>query len=117
MTMDLPPHLRGALAELLRNSEDSRKVTIDAIGDAIGVGAVDTAQIDTMLSALEAEGRTIDAPSGQHGVANLRKVVPAAREIAKEQGRTARVPEIAERAGLSEDEVRRARLLARVMGR
>ena len=115
--MDLPPHLRTALDELLRNSEDSRRVTLDTVGDALGSLAVDATQIDAIFGALEAEGRTIEAPSGGHGVAALRKVVPAARAIAKEQGRTARVPEIAERSGLSEDEVRRALLLARVMGR
>jgi uncharacterized protein YidB (DUF937 family) len=43
--------------------------------------------------------------------------VPAARSIASATGRTARVTEIAARTGLSEDEVRRALLLARVMGR
>lgn len=115
--MDLPAPLRTALDALLASSEDSRRVTIDAIGDAIGATAADAAQIDAMLGALEAAGRTIDAPSGGHGVAALRKVVPVARAIAKERGRTARVPEIAAETGLSEDEVRRALLLARVMGR
>jgi DNA-directed RNA polymerase sigma subunit (sigma70/sigma32) len=92
-------------------------VSIDAMGDALGASAVDATQIDAILTALEGAGRKVDAPSGAHGIAALRKVVPAAKEIAKEQGRTARVPEIAERSGLSEDEVRRALLLARVMGR
>jgi len=115
--MDLPPHLREALARLIVSSEDTRRVTLDAIGDAIGTGAIDTSQIDFILGELERAGRTIDAPSGAAGVASLRKVVPAARTIAGERGRTARVAEIAERTGLSEDEVRRALLLARVMGR
>lgn len=115
--MDLPRHLREALEHLLAHSEDSRRVTIDAIGDAIGTGVVDATQIDFMLAELERAGRTIDAPSGAMGVASLRKVVPAARAIANDTGRTARVVEIAERTGLSEDEVRRALLLARVMGR
>ncbi len=115
--MDLPAHLRTALDALLANSEDSRRVTIDAIGDAVGTTAVDATQIDALLGALEAAGRTIDAPSGAQGVATLRKVVPVARAIARARGRTARVAEIAAEAGLSEDEVRRALLLARVMGR
>lgn len=113
---DLPDHLRAALDALLQRSEDSRRVAIDAIGDAIGTSAVDTTQIDTILSALEAAGRRIDAPSGAHGVANLRKVVPAARAI-RAAGRAPRVAEIAADTGLTEDEVRRALLLARVMGR
>ena len=115
--MELPAHLREALERLLLNSEDSRRVSIDTIGDALGTGAVDATQIDYLLGELERAGRTIESPSGAHGVASLRKVVPAARELAKEHGRTARVPEIAERTGLTEDEVRRALLLARVMGR
>lgn len=115
--MELPQHLRSALDTLLANSEDARKVTLDEIGDAIGTGAVDANQIDAMLTELEDKGRTIVAPSGQNGVAALMKILPAARALQKELGRTARVNEIAERTGLTVDEVRRALLLARVMAR
>jgi hypothetical protein len=115
--MELPAHLREVLARLLANSEDSRRVSLDTIGDELGTAAIDSTQIDQLLTDLEAAGRTIDPPTGASGVAALRKVGAAARALAKEHGRTARVPEIAERAGLTEDEVRRALLLARVMGR
>jgi hypothetical protein len=115
--MELPPHLREALDGLLARSEDARKVTLDEIGDAIGTGAVDANQIDFILGDLESKGRTIVAPSGQNGVAALMKILPAARALQKELGRTARVNEIAERTGLSDEEVRRALLLARVMAR
>jgi hypothetical protein len=115
--MDLPPHLRAALERLIADSEADRSVTLDAIGDAIASGAVDTAQIEHIFATLEARGRTIVAPAGGNGVANLRRVLPVARTISKEQGRTAKVSEIARAAGLTDDEVRRALLLAKVMGR
>lgn len=115
--MDLPLHLKSALDDLLRRSEDAGRVTLDEIGDAIGSGAVDTNQIDFILGELESRGRRIVAPSGQNGVSALMKILPAARKLGTELGRTARVAEIAERTGLGEDEVRRALLLARVMAR
>ncbi len=116
--MDLPPHLRDALARMLRDSEDSRRVDLDAIGDAIGVGAVDVAQIEAILDALEANGRTIGATGGgATGIAHLKRVIPAARALAGELGRAARVSEIAERAAMPEADVRHALLLAKVMGR
>lgn len=115
--MDLPPHLRTALDDLLKQSEDARKVTLDQIGEALGATAVDATQIDALLTALEDEGRTIVAPTGQNGVAALMKILPAARALGTELGRTARVNEIAERTGMTEDAVRAALLLARVMAR
>ena len=115
--MDLPPHLRTALDDLLKRSEDARKVTLDEIGDAIGVDAVDANQIDDILTALEAAGRSIVAPTGQNGVSALMKILPAARVLGTELKRTARVAEIAARTGMTEEEVRRALLLARVMAR
>ena len=107
--MTLPPHLRTALDHLLETSAEDRRVTLDAIGDAIGSGAIDTAQIEQLLNELESKGRTVVAPEGGAGVASLRKVLPAARAIASEIGRTARIGDIAARTGLSEDEVRAAR--------
>jgi len=109
------PNLQAIVDRLLAVHQD--RVELDAIGEAIGTLAIDTAGIEAILDAIEAAGRTIVAPSGGTGIAALRKVVPAARLLSKELGRTARVPEIAARAGLSEAEVRQALLLAKVMSR
>lgn len=79
--------------------------------------AIDTAGIEAILDAIEAAGRTIVAPSSGTGIAALRKVVPAARTLATELGRTARISELADRTNLTEAEVRQALLLAKVMGR
>lgn len=111
----MDPNLAAIVQRLLAVHQD--RVDLDAIGDAIGTMSIDTAGIEAILDALEAEGRTIVAPSGGTGIAALRKVIPAARTLATELGRTAHVSEIAARAGLSEAEVRQALLLARVMGR
>ncbi|MBI2389814.1 MAG: hypothetical protein HYV09_09500 [Deltaproteobacteria bacterium] len=106
--------LRAAVEGLL--ADHPERVPLDAIGDALGL-TTDTTEIEAVLDALEAAGRTIVAPEGARGVAALRKVVPAARAIARRTGRTAKVVEIAAETGLAEPEVRQALLLARVMGR
>lgn len=111
---DLPPVVRAALDTLLASGE--QEVSLDAVGDAIGAAAIDTQQIEQLLDALEAAGRKVVAPAGA-GVATLRKVIPAAKLLAKELGRTPRVSEIATRTAVSEAEVRRALLLAKVMQR
>lgn len=111
----MDPALHAVVERLLAAHPD--RIELDAIGDAIGSMPIDTAGIEAILDALEAAARTIVAPAGGAGIAALRKVVPAARGLASELKRTARVPEIAARSGLTEAEVRQALLLAKVMSR
>ncbi len=113
----IPAKLEPALAQLLADSEVSRKVTLDAVGDAIGVVPVSTDDVDALLSALEGAGRTVVGPEGARGVGNLRRVLPAARALAGKLGRPARLAELAAETGLSEEDVRNALALGRVMGR
>jgi hypothetical protein len=113
----VPPKLQPALARLLADSEASLRVTLDEVGEAAGVVAVSTDDADALLAALEAAGRVIVGPEGQRGVGNLQRVLPAARALAASLGRAPTLAELAQETGLSEDDVRHALALGRVMGR
>jgi hypothetical protein len=109
--------LRRVVDALLAASEDSRQVTLDAVGDAIGTLAVDARDVEAIFDALEAAGRRIGAPSGSHGESRLREVLVAARALRAELGRAPTAEEVAARSGLSLDAVRHALALAKVMQR
>ncbi len=112
----LPSRLVPVFERLLAQSTDTRRVTLDEIGDALGVISVSTSDVDLLLWALEEEGRAVVGPEGQRGVKNLQKVLPAARALAR-SGRPPTPQEIARETGLTEEEVRHALALGRVMGR
>ncbi|MGO9712836.1 MAG: sigma-70 domain-containing protein [Polyangiaceae bacterium] len=113
----LPPKLEPVLARLLAQSDRVRRVTLDAVGEAIGVVAVSTDDVDVLLGALEAAGCEVVGPEGARGVANLRRVLPAARALAATLGRPPTLAELSKQTGLSEEDVRHALALGRVMGR
>jgi hypothetical protein len=113
----LRQELAAVVDALLVASEDTRSVTLDEIGDAIGTKSVSTDEIELVFRTLEARGRTITGPEGGGGEERLRKVVASARSLSASQGRRATVAEIAADAGLTEIEVRHALALARVMQR
>ena len=115
--MLLPSRLGPILAKLLAASEGSREVTLDEVGEAIGVAAVSFEDVEALLGALEGAGRRVRGPEGARGVGNLRRVLPEARALATSLGRRPTLAELAARTGLSEDDVRHALALGRVMGR
>lgn len=94
-----------------------KEISLDDLGEAIGDRAASTDEIDAMISALEGKGRTVGTHSGKSGVAMLHTVLETARAVADERGRRPTHAEIAERSGLTVDEVRQALALARVMQR
>jgi hypothetical protein len=105
---------------LLADHPSGAVVPLDAVGDAIGTAGVTPDDIDRIFAALEAQGRTVGTVPGGRGEANLKKVVGAARDLRAEAGATGPRPttaNIAARAGLTEDEVRLALALLRVMQR
>lgn len=116
-SVSLRQPLRDALAVLLAASADSRAVTLDELGDALGTLAVSTDEIDAMITALEAAGRSVDSARGGHGEASLHVVLRTARELKGELGRNPSSQEISTRAGLPMDRVLHALRLAKVMAR
>ena len=113
----LPPKLSEAAAALLAQSAESKTISIDAIGEAIGLVPVSADDVEALLETLEEAGRAVIGPEGARGVGMLRLVIPAARALTATLGRKPTVLEIAQKAGVDEDEVRQALALARVMGR
>ena len=109
--------MHDALDALLAKSADSRAVTLDELGDALGTLAVSTDEIDAMITALEAEGRSVDSARGGHGEASLRVVLRTARELKGELGRNPSTLEVSERARLPMDRVLHALRLAKVIAR
>jgi len=115
--MSFRPSVQGVLSSLLAASEDSRSVSLDQIGEALGTLAVTADEIDALITALEGAGRHIESPSGAQGVERLQKVLVAARALKAELGRAPSTQEIASRSGLSLEAVGHALALAKVMQR
>jgi Sigma-70 region 3 len=102
---------------LLATSAKSREIALDAIGEAIGARAVTPVEIELLIETLEAAGRTITGPRGGEGEARLQQVVAAVRVLRPALGRAPTPAEIATQAGLSEQDVRHALALLKVMQR
>lgn len=115
--MALRPELAAIVQTLLASSKDSREVTLDAIGEAIGTRAVSSPEIDAMIGALEIKGRKVTGPRGGDGEVQLKAVVAAARELTPVLGRKPTAAEIATHAGLSAEQVRHALDLLTIMQR
>ena len=111
------PEVRAVIHALLAASEDSRRVPLDAIGDALGAQAFTQAEIERVVDALEAAGRAVIGPAPGALASDLRAVLVAARAFAGRTGRNATVDELAAETGLPADAVRAALGLARVLGR
>lgn len=115
------PALRRELAlvlnALLAASEDSRRVELDTIGEALGVLSVSTDEIDALIGALEAEGREVVAPSGGGIEQHLGSVVKAVRALSVTLARKPTLDEVAAQAGIGVEQVRLALALLRVMQR
>jgi hypothetical protein len=111
------PELRAVVQALLARSADTRQITLDAIGEAIGTLAVSTDDVDAVMAALEAEGRAIVGPEGARGASTLQRVIPAARALAASLGRKPTLDEIAAATGIDVEDVRHALALGSVMGR
>jgi hypothetical protein len=109
--------LLSIVSSLLASSEDSREVSLDALGEAIGARAVTADEIEEMIDALERAGRRVVGKKTGSGVANLRAVLDATRALGAELGRLPTRDEIAARSGLSSEAIAHALALARIMQR
>jgi len=113
----LRAELQAIVDTLLAASESSSEIHLDAVGEAIGTRAISTPEIEAIIDALEGAGRKLVGPAGGAGEDRLKTVITTARTLGPELGRKPTVAEIAGRAGLSEDEVRHALFLVKVMQR
>ena len=109
--------LERIVETLLEASEDSRSVSIDAIGDALDTTPATGEEIDLMFTALAQAGRTIVASSGVDLPGRLRRVLAATRELASALGRKPKLAELCAATGLSEAQVRHALSFGQVLGR
>src|SRR5688572_20205385 len=107
--------LQRVLDGLIASSEARGTVSLDEIGEALGTEVASADDVDAILAALEARGRTVVSPSAGDMKAHLRDVLAAARAIATRTGRKAKPAEIAQETGLAESSVRAALMLGRVM--
>lgn len=112
-----PDELDAVVARLLTESEDTRAIHIDRIGEVIGLAAAGADEIERVLARLEESDRTVVAPEGGDGERKLARVIETARVLRTKLGRTPRPSEIAAESGLSENDVRHALGLASVIGR
>ena len=114
---DLRPELKVIVERLLQSSLHSGEVTLDAVGEALGVRAVTVDEVDTMILALEAAGRSVVGAGELQGEASLRAVISSIRALSGSLGRRPNPAEIAAHAGLTPEQVRHAEFVARVMQR
>lgn len=111
----LRPELVAVAQTLLE--QDGGTISLDRIADALGQLPVDSAEIDALFAWLEERGRVIGDASVGVASAALPKVLATARTLRGELGRVPKAQEIAERAGLEPDAVRRALLFAKILQR
>lgn len=111
------PSIERILQALLVNSESSRVVTLDEMGEALGTEVASADEVDALIAQLEAKGRVVTSPPEGDVQERLRRVLQAARELRGVLARKPTPPEIADRTGLDESAVRAALMLGRVMGR
>jgi hypothetical protein len=114
---NLRPELASVIEQLVAGSGAVSEISLDALGDAIGTLSVSYPEIDLMISALEARGLTVVAPSNPRGEQHLREVLTTARSLSRELGRRPNIAEICERSQLDPEQVKHALMLARVMQR
>ena len=114
---DLRPELVQIVEALVRDSEASGEVSLDALGDAIGTRSVSYVEIDAMISELEVRERRIAAGPEARGERDLLILLPEVRAFTLEHGRRPSLAELSERLNLPAERLKHALLLARIMQR
>lgn len=109
--------LQAVVTRLLQSSQPKSAIALDALGQAIGTLAISTEEIEAIFVQLEVAGRHVSAPPGGGGEARLKRVIDAARALKAESAGRPPLSEVAQRAGLTRDEVLGALFLLRIMQR
>jgi hypothetical protein len=110
--------VRRAIAAILSRilESESRVVSLDFIGETIGIEAITAAEIEELFRAIEGKGRTIGTltPNVRE---HLGLVLREARQLKSEKRETPDIAAIAKATGLSPGEVHAALLFASVLSR
>jgi hypothetical protein len=109
------PELEAVLRQLLSRGE--RVLDLDDVAESLGTIAVSADDVSALFTALEHHGCTIGQPSSPPPSETLRVVLITARALRLERGEVPTASEIAERAGIPLEAVRRALFFARVAQR
>ena len=104
-----------AILERLLKSND-RSLSLDSIGEAIGVEQISQAEIEELFDSLETSGRQIDVQVPDVRL-HLNLVLREARRLREQQQSNPDVKALAKATRLTEAEVRTALLYASVLGR
>ncbi len=114
MPVSMRPAIAAILARLLRS--DDKALSLDLIGEAIGVEGITAAEIDELFHALEKAGRTVGSvtPNVRE---HLSLVLREARRLRRQSRTIPDIVAIARAAGLTPGEVRAALLYASVLSR
>jgi hypothetical protein len=114
------PALTLVLHALLEETREpgARLLSLDRVAEAIGTVAVSADEVEGLVAALEAEGRTVvDAHDVRSPKDDLKLVLPAARALSVELGRKPTLAELSARTGIPAEAVGRALRFAEVMAR
>lgn len=111
--------LRPELARIVDGiaARGPRIITLDELGDAIGAVNISIDEIDLVITTLEGRGIPVGTQTALPASTHLATVLKTARQLRSELGRTPAPADIANRSGLSMDEVRLALLAAQIMQR
>jgi hypothetical protein len=111
----LPPPLQIIFEEIMAAHPEG--LTLDELSDELAPRRVTYADIDLIIGALEEAGFDLSGPERAARPEELARALTAARALAAETGKRPTAEEIAERAGLTVADVRRALRLGRSAGK
>lgn len=105
------------LAELLRESEDQRTIDLDHLAQVSWQHGLDADAVETLIDALESQGRTIHADPSIALRDELCQVLAAARTFTAEHKRPPTLNELVAVTRLAANIVSRALLYGRTLSR
>jgi hypothetical protein len=111
----LRPELMSVARALL--TVEAEALSLDHVAEALGSLRVTPDEIEALIDWLEGHGRPMLEPVRPPAATTLNDVLVAARSLREELGRTPQPREIAARAALSLEAVKRALWFARILQR
>ena len=116
--MSESPHhafIQKMKSRLALTHESPRNISLDELGEAIGLDYAHPAEIDALIENLENEGFRFEDHLGKELLETLRAVLMQARAL-RQSGKNAGIKDIASALGRSQRAVRVALLYGEVLG-